>query len=404
MDSGLAVDAAVLVGSLLLVIGAALSGAADRFRTPGLLLFLVLGMVVGDDGLGLISFDDPGLAQTLGVVALIVILFEGGLSTSLDEARPVAAPALLLATVGVLVTAAVVAGAVMVFADVGTTTALLIGAVVASTDAAAVFAVLRKAPVPRRLALMLETESGANDPMAVLLTVGILASWEGDPTTADWIAFGLRQLVGGVVIGIAVGWLAAAVLRRLSTDDNVLAPVLALGGAGLAYGLGTLVGASGFLAVYLAGLMVATAAPSKRRVVARFHEAMAAMAQIGLFLMLGLLVFPSQLPGVLGIGVVIAAALILVARPLAIALCLPWFGLGVRSNVFVAWAGLRGAVPIVLATFPLTAGYPEGDTVFNAVFFVVLASATVQGLTIGPVAGKLGLSGERDVLSSDSDL
>lgn len=394
MDAGLAVDGLILLGAALLVMGAVLSGAAERFRTPGLLLFLALGMAIGDDGLGLISFDNAGLAQSLGVVALIVILFEGGLSTSVDNARPVLWPSVTLATLGVAATGAVVAGAVILFADVSTTTALLIGAVVASTDAAAVFAVLRKAPVPRRLSTLLESESGANDPMAVLLTVGILASWEGDPTAVDWILFGVLQLVGGIVVGVAVGWTAATVLRRLSDEDTVLAPIFALGSAGLSYGLGTLIGASGFLAVFLAGTVVASLAPSKRKVVARFHEALAAMAQISLFLMLGLLVFPSQLPGVAGIGLLIAATLIFVARPLAVAVCLPPFRLGMRQNGFVAWAGLRGAVPIVLATFPLTAGYPEGDTIFNAVFFVVLASALVQGLTIAPAAALLGLSAD----------
>jgi potassium/hydrogen antiporter len=394
MDSSLAGDGALLVGAALLTLGALLSRFAERFRAPALLLFLGVGMAVGDDGLGLISFDDAELAQRIGVAALVIILFEGGLSTSMTDARRVARPAALLATGGVLITAAAVAVVVGVATDTSPTTAALIGAVVASTDAAAVFAVLRGAPVPRRLAALLETESGGNDPMAVLLTIGILATWSGDPDAVDWVLFGLRQLVGGLLIGGAVGWVLGRLLRWIPTDNTTLYPVLALGSAGLAYGLGALAGASGFLAVYIAGLVIGTTSPRRRRAVRRFFEGLATVAQITLFLMLGLLVFPSQLADVVGVGLVTAGALIFVARPLAVFLCLPWFGFRVRETSLVGWAGLRGAVPIVLATFPLTAGYPDGSIVFDAVFFVVLTSALVQGLTIVPVARWLGLSSQ----------
>lgn len=391
MDPSLAGDVALLVGAALLAAAVLLSVAAERFRAPALLVFLALGMLIGDDGLGWVSFDDPVLAQRIGVVALVVILFEGGLGTSVAAVRRVAAPATVLSTVGVAITALVVAGVLIATTATDPTTAALIGAVVASTDAAAVFSVLRRAPVSRRLGSLLEAESGGNDPMAVLLTIGILATWSSQPSVLDWVVFGVTQLVGGLLVGGVVGWLVAWLLRWLRSDSTTLYAVLALAGGGLAYGLGALVGASGFLAVFVAGLIIGSSSSRYRRAMRRFFEGLATLAQITLFLMLGLLVFPSQFPEVAGVGVVVAVALLLVARPVAVFACLSWFRFTVRERSLVAWAGLRGAVPIVLATIPLTAGYPDGSLVFDTVFFVVLTSAVVQGLTIGPLARRLGL-------------
>ena len=409
MDAGLAADPLLLSGAALLVAGVICAGFAERLRAPGLLLFLALGMVIGDDGLGLISLSDAGLAQTIGVMALVVILYEGGLVGSPSALRPVAAHAAVLATVGIAITAAVVA--VVAEAVLGTswTTALLIGAVVASTDAAAVFAVLRRAPLPRRLSVLLEAESGSNDPMAVVLTVGLLATAQRDVTAVDWLAFGLRQLVGGALVGALTGWLGAMALERAHLGSAGLYPVLGLGVAGLAYGAGASLGTSGFLAVYVAGLVVAAKGPRQRRALRTFHEGLAATAQIALFLLLGLLVFPSQLPAVAPEATAITVALLLVARPLAVALCLAPFRTPAREVAFAGWAGLRGAVPIVLATFPLTAGYPDGALIFDVVFFVVLVSALVQGLTMAPVAARLGLraddsrwAGVAEVVSLDA--
>jgi cell volume regulation protein A len=293
---------------------------------------------------------------------------------------------------------------VLLLTDVSVTTALIIGAVVSSTDAAAVFAVLRRSPAPRRLTSLIEAESGGNDPMAVLLTVGLLAAWAEEPTAADWIVFGLRQLVGGLAVGIAVGYAGSFSLRRLHLESTALYPVLGLGFAGLAYGLGAGLGASGFLAVYVGGLIIGSSSPRHRRSIRRFHEGLASVAQITLFLLLGMLVFPSELPGVAVTGLATAAVLILVARPLAVAVCLPWFGYDRRELAFSAWAGLRGAVPIVLATFPLSAGYPDGELVFNVVFFVVLLSAALQGLTVAPLARRLGLVAETSAWDAVADL
>jgi cell volume regulation protein A len=220
-------DLALAVGAALLVAGVLCAGFADRLRAPGLVLFLALGMVLGTDGLGLIDFADAGLAQSIGVAALVVILYEGGLSTSPGELRRVAGSGLALATVGVVVTALVVAGGTLLVLDVPATTALLIGAVVSSTDAAAVFSVLRPTPLPARLKVLLEAESGGNDPMAVLLTVGFLAAATGEVSTTDWVVFGLRQLVGGLAVGMAVGSAGSWALRRLRLGSPALYPVLA---------------------------------------------------------------------------------------------------------------------------------------------------------------------------------
>ncbi len=399
MGADLDADPLLLGGASLLVAGVICAGFAERLRAPGLLLFLALGMAIGDDGLGLINLSDAGFAQTIGVVALVVILYEGGLISSPSALRPAVGPALVLATLGVVLTAAVVAGAASLVLGTSGTTALLIGAVVASTDAAAVFAVLRRAPLPRRLTSLLEAESGSNDPMAILLTVGLLGVAEGAVSPADWATFGLRQLVGGAAVGIGIGWLGAVALNGSRLGSAGLYSVLGLGVAGLAYGSAAAVGTSGFLAVYVAGVVVAARSPRQRRALRTFHEGLAATAQISLFLLLGLLVFPSRLPAVALDAGIIALVLVLVARPLAVFICLMPFRMAIREVTFAAWAGLRGAVPIVLATFPLTAGYDEGALIFDVVFFVVLVSAVIQGFTITPVAAKLGLRAELDPLA-----
>lgn len=384
-------DPGVLLVASLLAVGVVVAGMADRLRLPGLVVFLVVGMLLGDDGLNLVSLNDPGTAQTVGIIALVVILFQGGLTTMPSDLRRAALPGLVLATVGVVLTAGTVTAGVLLILRTDVITAALIGSVVASTDAAAVFAVVRKAPLPRRLMALLEVESGTNDPMAIMLTIGVLEVWRGQPTAAELAVFGVVQLGGGLVVGVLVGWAGAALIRWLQLNSASLYPVLALCVAGIAFGSATVFGASGFLAVYLAGFVLAVRAPRHRRAIRLFHEGLANAAEILLFLVLGLLVFPSQLPSVLLPALAITAVLMLVARPFAVHASLLPLRLPFREQVLVAWAGLRGAVPIVLATFPLTAGHPEGAAIFNVVFFVVLLSTTVQAATIGWAAGRLGL-------------
>jgi len=362
----LSIDHLVLAAAGLLVAGALVTRLADRIRMPSLLLFLGLGMLIGDDGLGWVRLADPHLAQNLSVIALILILFDGGLSTPQRELRRIVGPATALATVGVGLTAAMVGWVAMLLLGVPYSTGLLIGAVVASTDAAAVFSILRRTPIASRLGALLETESGINDPMAMLLTAGLVASEHGGVTVWDWASFGLRQLAGGVGVGLLVGWLGRELLTRTGTRGGSAA----LGGlatAAAGYGIGAAIGASGFMAVFVAGVALGRGPLEVRATVRDFHGGLAAIAQLGVFLLLG------------------------IPRPAAVALSLFAFRLPTRELAFISWAGLRGAVPIVLATFPLTGGHPQGQRIFDVVFFVVLISVTVQGLTIGPLARRLGL-------------
>lgn len=393
MEMSLAVDVVVLAVGALLLLGLAGSGLAERLKVPGGLLLLGLGMLVSDDGLAWIRFDETGLAQGIAVAALTLILFEGGLRTRRDDLRGAVGPALALSTVGVLVTGAVVAAVVHLAFDVETTTALLVGAVVASTDAAAVFASLRTAPVPDRPARILGAESGLNDPVAALLTIGVIEAWRSDPGAIDWVTFGVVQVVGGAGVGIALGLVAAAVIRGQHGSRTISPEVLTLAVAALAYGGAAAIGASGLLAAYLAGLVLADRTPRQRLSLMAFHRSLATVAEVGLFLVLGLLIFPSELAEVAVQGIVVAAALILVARPVAVLVCLLPFRLPRVELAIITWAGLRGAVPIVLATFPITEGVPGGRFVLNVVFFVVLVSVALQGTTVATVARRLGLVG-----------
>ncbi len=390
MNAGFSIDPAVLLAGALLLIGVVASGVASRFRIPSLLLFLGLGVVVADDGLALVRFDDAALAQNIAAVALVIILFEGGLGTEPAAFRDAGVPAALLATVGVVITAGVVAAVAVLVVDLDTTTALLLGSVVASTDAAAVFAALRSEPLPRRTKRLLQLESGMNDPVAVLLTIGMVEVWRADPGAADWVAFLVVQLGAGVVVGLGVGRAGLWVVGRVRGSAAASLGVITLAIAALSYGLAAVVGGSGFLAVYLTGAVVAGARHSVRGVL-HFHEGLAATAQAGLFLLLGILVFPTQLLDDLGLAVVVTVALVLVARPLAVVSVLWWLRVPVPQMALVSWAGLRGAVPVVLATIPATAGHPDGALIFDVAFVVVVVSVALQAPSVGILARRLDL-------------
>jgi potassium/hydrogen antiporter len=403
VELSLGVDAGLLAGATLLL-AATLSSSllsifGGKLRVPGALLFLALGMVAGSDGLDLITFDDPALVQNVGVVALLFILFEGGLTTKPTDLRFAALPGTLLATFGVLVTAGVTGLGVWLLLGVPPVTAGLIGAVVASTDAAAVFSMMRTTPLPRRVSALLRLESGANDPIAVMLTVGLIATYTGGASAGEWAWFALLQLLGGGIAGVAVGMVGVVTLRRVNLVVEGLYPIVAAAFGGMAYGLAAWAGASGFVAVYVAGLLIGALVPRHRRAIRGFHEALANAAEIGLFLLLGLLVFPSQLAGVAVSALLVALVLTLVARPLAVVLCTLGQGFSWRERTLVSWAGLRGAVPIVLATFPFTAGVDDDGAIFDVVFFVVLVSVLVQGLSLLPLVRWLGLGVERPAWS-----
>ncbi|HVM14996.1 MAG TPA: potassium/proton antiporter [Egibacteraceae bacterium] len=396
MQTPVDVDPVVLIAAALLAAGVLVAWVTRWVRVPGSLLFLALGMLVADDGLGLVRFDDPTMAGNLGVLALIVILFEGGLTTKPSDLRRAAAPGIALATAGVAITAGVTAGVVHLLLGVDLLTAALVGAVVASTDAAAVFDLLRKAPLPPRLAAVLRVESGANDPVAIALTIGLLELWAGTGSPQRVALFALAQLVGGLLVGGAIGYAGAFLLRHVELGTDTLYPVLALATGGLAYGSAAQLGASGFLATFVAGMVVGAFVPRRRRGIQGFHAGLASVADIGLFLVLGLLVFPSRLPGVALSALAVAGALTFIARPLAVlATAAPARDIGWRESLVLGWTGLRGAVPIVLATFPFAVGHPAAQDIFDVVFFVVLVSTLLQGATVTPLVRRLGLAADR---------
>jgi potassium/hydrogen antiporter len=390
MTAGLPIDATILLGAGLLVLGILVVGISDRLRLPASILSLALGMILGSDVLGWVNVDDAALVRDLSVIALVIILFEGGLTTKPSALREAGLPGFALSTLGVAITAGVTAVAVQLVFSTGWQTALLLGAVVASTDAAVVFDFLRRAPLPRRLSEVLEVESGANDPFAIVLTIGLLYAFDVGASASDWVIFGGLQLLGGLIVGTAVGAVGVVILR-LELRSQGLYPLVAIGLAGLSYSLTALVSGSGFLAVYVTGLVIGAFVPRHRRVIRSFHASLANGADIGLFLMLGLLVFPSRLGSVAVPALVVTAILVLVARPLAVAVSTAPFGFSWREKAVLSWAGLRGAVPIVLATFPLTAGVADGQTIFDVVFFVVVTSTLLQGTTTVPLVRRLGL-------------
>jgi cell volume regulation protein A len=384
----------ILLSALLLLGGVLLSKTSSRFGVPGLLLFLGLGMLTGSEGLFGIEFDDVELARYVGVIALAFILFSGGLSTRWRDISPVLAPGIALASVGVLVSAVVLGLLASAILDIGRLEGMLLGGIIASTDAAAVFSILRSRGVQLtgRLRAMLELESGSNDPAAVFLTVGFIALIQDDGTTiADLAVSFVVQMSVGLVAGVLLARGAVLAINRLKLDFDGLYPVATFAFVLAVFELVTWVGGSGFLAAYVAGVTMSNASFLHKRSLIRFHDAVAWLMQIGMFVVLGLLVFPSDLLPVAGQALLVAGLLIFVARPVAALITLVPFRRPLREIGFVSWVGLRGAAPIILATFPVVAGIPNADTIFNVVFFVVLTSVLVQGTTIPLVARWLGL-------------
>jgi potassium/hydrogen antiporter len=382
----------LLFTGLLLAAGLAASLAAGRLRLPGLVLVLGLGMAIGSDGLGWIDFDDFELARQAGIIAVALILFEGGLSSGFEEIRPVLRTSVILATLGTLLTAALTAVAASLILDLDALEALLLGSTVAATDAAAVFAVLRGSTLRRRLARTLEGESGINDPIAILLVIGCIeAIQEPDFGLPDALLLAFEELSIGLVTGLAVGAGAVLCLRRVRLPSAGLYPVASIAAAALAYGLADTLHGSGFLSVYLAGLVLGTAITPARRTIVTFHDGMAWIAQLALFLILGLLVFPEDLIDIALEGTAIALVTAVLARPLATLLVTVGQRFSVGERLVLGWAGLRGAVPVVFATFAVTEGIEGGETMFNVTFFVVLFSTVLQGATIEPLARLLGV-------------
>ena len=390
----------VLVAGALLTAGLAASLLAGRLRMPSLVLFLGVGMLVGSDGLGWIDFDDYELARDIGIVALALILFEGGLNAGFGEIRPVLKPVISLALLGTLITAAICGLVATWLFDFSLLEGLLLGSIIASTDGAAIFALLRGSALKRKLARTLEGEAGMNDPIAVLLVVGFI-DWIQEPGYGllDMVELFVVEVGIGAAVGTAIGFGAAEAFKRVQLATPGLYPVASIATAALAFGAADVLHGSGFLAVYLAGLVLGSATIPARHTITTFHQGMAWIAQLGMFLVLGLLVFPSQLDDVALEGTVLALVLVVLARPIAafVATIGPF---SAADRVVLGWAGLRGAVPVVLATFPVIAGVPHSAEFFDIVFFAVLVSTVVQGSTFEPLARRLGVTTERTPLAS----
>ncbi|HEX7338106.1 MAG TPA: potassium/proton antiporter [Gemmatimonadales bacterium] len=379
---------------VLLAVSVVFSRASQRFGFPIALLFLGVGMLAGSEGIGGIQFDDYHFAFRIGVLALALILFDGGLNTPLSAVRRAAAPAGILATLGVAGTAVLVAAGAN-YLGLGWGEALLLGAVVSSTDAAAVFAVLRGSglQLKRRVGVTLEVESGLNDAVAVILTTVLTLNLLVPGAAEGWripVEI-LVQLVMGGLVGTGIGYGGRYLLARLTLHSGGLYPVMTLSLGLVSFGLATLAHGSGFLAVYVAGLLLGNGPLPYRGGLLRVHDALAWLSQVGMFLILGLLIYPSHLVSVAGIGLTIALLRAFVVRPLVVWLCLLPFRYPRREVLYIGWVGLRGAVPIVLATFPVLAGAPGAERLFDLVFFIVVANALVPGATVAWVTQKLGL-------------
>ena len=404
----------ILICGALIVLSIFAGLVSSRVGAPLLLVFLGLGMLAGEDGPGGLDFDDFEAAYTIGAVSLAIVLFDGGLRTTLDTLRSASWPSLVLATVGVVLTAAITGLAARWLFDIGWIESLLVGSIVASTDDAAVFFLLHLhgTNLVKRLRATLEAESGLNDPMAVFLTVTFVelllsgnqpVTW---PLVGDLVLVFLLQIIGGGLIGVLGGYTLVELINRLKLASG-LYPILALSGALLVFGSAQVLGASGFLAAYLCGIVVGNRRHRARQLIERFEDGVAWLSQIVMFVMLGLLVTPSQLLDHLGAAVATAVVLMFVARPVAVVLCLAPFRFAWREHAFVSWVGLRGAVPIFLGTIPVLADLPGARDYFDVAFVVVLTSLLVQGWTVGLSARLLNVAlppGSGPLVRYDIDL
>ncbi len=398
-------DVILLVISLLLGLSVVASKISSKLGVPVLLVFLAIGMLAGSDGPGGIWFTDAALAQQIGILALAFILFSGGMDTDWPLVRKGWGPAVVLATVGVLVSAGITGWIAHKVAGLSLLEGFLLGSIVASTDAAAVFATLRSRGISLSddLRAIVELESGSNDPTAVFLTTGLVAiiggvSLQAGPLVGSYF----WQMSVGAAAGWGIGRLGVLAMRRLRLEFDALFHVASIVIVLFAYAGVAVVGGNGFLAAYVAGITFGQGQFRQRKGLRKFHEALAWLMQIAVFLGLGLLVFPGTLPSVAPTGILIALALMFVARPLAVFISLTPFRIPIREQILVAWMGLRGAVPIILATFPLLAGLSGSQEIFNIVFFVVILSAALQGTTLAPLAKALGLHGEGNTAKEES--
>ena len=385
-----------LVAGLLFFLSLVAGTLSERIKVPGLILFLAIGMLAGENGPGGLQFDDAMATNSIGTFALAFILFSGGFDTQWDDVRPIVQQGLVLSTLGVFLTALFMALPLACLPRFSFKDAFLLGAIISSTDAAAVFSILRtqKVGVKGKLKPLLEFESGSNDPMAVFLTITALKWLSSDSVPVAQLAANfVVQMVAGGAVGWMMGRLSCTMIERLRVENEALYPVWGISIVLFTFGLANSVNGNGYLAVYVCGIVMGGQDFLYKYSLQRFHEGFAWLMQIVMFLVLGLLVNPVELinRSVIGLGLLVSAFLMFVARPAAVFLCSALSDSSFREKLFVSWTGLRGAVPIILATYPLTEGHPQARFMFNLIFFVVLTSVILQGKTLATVARWLGL-------------
>ncbi len=383
------IEVLLLVASSLILISIGIAKFSDNLGVPALLLFIGVGAFAGSEGPGGIYFNDAPLAQAIGIISLIFILFSGGLETKWNSVKTVVKPATVLASLGVLFTAIIVAVFISLILKVSFLWGLLLGSIISSTDAAAVFSILktRNISLKGKLKPLLELESGSNDPMAVFLTISSIQLLINPESNYLKLALTFFLQMGlGAGFGLGLGKLTVYLINKLNFSYEGLYPVFSIAMCVLIFSVTNVIGGSGFLAIYIAGLIIGNNSFVHKNSMIRFFDGLGTLGQIAMFLTLGLLVFPSHLIAVTGSGLLIAAFLIFIARPVSVFISLSFFNFKLNEKAFVSWVGLRGAVPIILATFPLLAGVINADAIFNIVFFIVLTSVLLQGWTLVPAA------------------
>jgi len=379
----------LLIGSALLLVSVIAGKTTNKLGVPTLIFFLIVGVLAGSEGIGGIHFDNASVAQFIGVTALNIILFSGGLDTNWQSIKPVIWRGIALSTLGVFLTALSVGVFVHFVFGFTIMEGMLLGSIVSATDAAAVFSILRNKGIGLKGSLrpVLELESGSNDPMAYFLTISLTTIVaEGSANLAVLIPEFFKQFLLGGAIGLLMGRGSVWLINNIKLESEGLYPVITLGLAMFTYSITHVIGGNGFLAIYLCAVIIGNSNMVHRRSLIKFYDGQAWLMQITLFLTLGLLVFPSRIVPLIGMGLLISAFLIFVARPIGVFASLSFFKPNIRSKLFISWVGLRGSVPIVFATYPLIAGIPKAELIFNLVFFISITSVLLQGTTLSFVA------------------
>ena len=391
----LTIENILLVGSLLLLVSIIAGKTSYKFGVPTLILFLAIGMLAGSDGIGGIRFDDPKMAQFIGIISINFILFSGGLDTNWDSVKPILKEGLVLSTIGVLLTALSLGTFVWFVTDFTIYESMLLGSIVSSTDAAAVFSILRSKSLALKTNLRptLELESGSNDPMAYVLTIAFLTLViNQDQNILSIIPLFFQQMILGGIAGFAFGKLSKYIINHIKLDFEGLYPVLVIALMFITFSATDFVGGNGFLAIYICAVYLGNQDLIHKKTILKMYDGLAWLMQIILFLTLGLLVFPTQIIPYMGIGLLISLFLIVVARPVSVFLSLIFFPMKLRRRFYISWVGLRGAVPIVFATYPLLAGIDKANVIFNIVFFISVTSVLIQGTSLTIVAKWLNVA------------